>query len=517
MTEWAIENEVNNTAQWAGTPEEYAALVTHAAGVIRDAQPDAVILDSGLSSPTMGTGIVLDLLRQGKKDEALAAYQRYYARRHTSRTRDYPALTTVAELEQLAATDKWRYNDAMIETTFGLAKDRVIDRLQMHFYERWDAAPLLVELVRSRIPADMPIEAWEVGLFDVDETKSEAVLSEEVTKTVSQLLAYGVARVLWLPLAADPNGTGGEEKRFGLLEPDGTPAAGGRCLPAAGPHQQRRHAPAARRAGPARPRGPPGRQGHRGGVGHRRAGRGRLGRRCGQRARRHHHDGHRRHRHRHQPGDDRGPGAAGGRAGRGARMTGPELLDGKTGVRRVAFEVRRHARWAREEGFGKLVEEDQLNVFERAPVAARKLWWRSTHGVGSGLSTPVFLFGVQRSGTNMVVRGLERSPEFAVHNENDRRVFVRYELRSMSTVRQVVERSHARYTLFKPLCDSHRADQLLDQIGTTMPPRAIWAYRGMEGRVRSSLSKFRDHNLTVLADVAAGRLAGSLAGAGHQP
>jgi hypothetical protein len=186
-------------------------------------------------------------------------------------------------------------------------------------------------------------------------------------------------------------------------------------------------------------------------------------------------------------------------------MTGPELLDGKTGVRRFTFEVRRHARWAREEGFGKLVEEDQLNVFERAPVAARKLWWRSTHGVASGLSTPVFLFGAQRSGTNMVVRGLERSPEFAVHNENDRRVFVRYELRGMSTVRQVVERSHARYTLFKPLCDSHRADQLLDQIGTTMPPRSIWAYRGMEGRVRSSLSKFGDHNLTVLSDIAAGR------------
>ena len=77
--------------------------------------------------------------------------------------------------------------------------------------------------VRTKIPADMPIEAWEVGLFDVDDTMPEAQLSEEVTKTVSQLLAYGVARVLWLPLAADPNGTGGEEKRFGLLEPDGSP------------------------------------------------------------------------------------------------------------------------------------------------------------------------------------------------------------------------------------------------------------------------------------------------------
>ena len=223
VKEWAIENEVNNTAQWAGTPAEYAALVTHAAGVIREAQPDAVILDSGVSSPTMGTGIVVDLLKQGKKDEALAAYERYYARRHTSRTKDYPELTTVAELEALAATDKWRYNESIIETTLALAKDGVIDRLQTHFYERWDAAPLLVQFLRSQIPADMPIEAWEVGLFDVDETKTEAQLSEEVTKTVSQLLAYGVARVLWLPLAADPNGSGGEEKRFGLLEPDGTP------------------------------------------------------------------------------------------------------------------------------------------------------------------------------------------------------------------------------------------------------------------------------------------------------
>ena len=35
------------------------------------------------------------------------------------------------------------------------------------------------------------------------DTMPEAQLSEEVTKTVSQLLAYGVARVLWLPLAAD--------------------------------------------------------------------------------------------------------------------------------------------------------------------------------------------------------------------------------------------------------------------------------------------------------------------------
>ena len=187
-------------------------------------------------------------------------------------------------------------------------------------------------------------------------------------------------------------------------------------------------------------------------------------------------------------------------------MTKPaEILDGKTGLHRLAFEARRHARWAREEGLAKLIEEDQLNVFERAPVAARKFLWRSTQGVHRGLATPVFLLGAQRSGTNMVVHGLERSPEFEVHNENDRKVFVRYQLRGLGVVRDVVQSSRARFVLFKPLCDSHRTDRLLDDLGATMPGRAIWAYRGMEGRVRSSLSKFRDHNLTIMADIAAGR------------
>jgi Sulfotransferase domain len=183
----------------------------------------------------------------------------------------------------------------------------------------------------------------------------------------------------------------------------------------------------------------------------------------------------------------------------------PELLDGRTGLNRLSFELRRHARWAREEGLAKLVEEDQLNFVERAPVALRKVVWRTTRGVECGLATPVFLFGVQRSGTNMVVRGLERSPQFEVHNENDRRLFLRYELKSMDKVREIVRTSRARFVLFKPLCDSHRADQLLDELGTTMPARAIWAYRDVESRVRSSLSKFRDHNLAVLADIAAGR------------
>jgi hypothetical protein len=118
---------------------------------------------------------------------------------------------------------------------------------------------------------------------------------------------------------------------------------------------------------------------------------------------------------------------------------------------------------------------------------------------------PVFLVGVQRSGTNMLVHGLERSPEFEVRNENDREAFDRFILRPDADIRALVERSGHRYVLFKPLCDSHRTRQLLEALGTPSPGRAIWAYRKVDGRVRSAVRKFGNANLQALSGIAAGR------------
>ncbi|MBV8982730.1 MAG: hypothetical protein JO086_17665 [Acidimicrobiia bacterium] len=167
----------------------------------------------------------------------------------------------------------------------------------------------------------------------------------------------------------------------------------------------------------------------------------------------------------------------------------------------------RHLRWARQGGLSSLVEEDDLRPVARAGRAWRKWRWRRAHGVDAGTAMPVWLVGVQRSGTNMVVRGLEESPEVEVHNENDGRAFERFRLRSDPVVRKIVVESGHRYVLFKPLCDSHRVDELL-ALDTPTPGRAIWAYRGVDGRVRSALAKFGDTNLRVLTEIAAGRGAG---------
>jgi hypothetical protein len=120
----------------------------------------------------------------------------------------------------------------------------------------------------------------------------------------------------------------------------------------------------------------------------------------------------------------------------------------------------------------------------------------------------VYLVGLQRSGTNMLARGLDIAPEFEVHNENDRAVFDHFLLRDDDVVRRVVMASRHEYVLFKPVCDSHRADHLLDSLGTPSPGKAIWAYRDVDGRVRSAVSKFGRNNLLTLRDIAAGKGAG---------
>jgi hypothetical protein len=174
-------------------------------------------------------------------------------------------------------------------------------------------------------------------------------------------------------------------------------------------------------------------------------------------------------------------------------------------LRRLAHRVERHWRWGRTQGFRRLIEEDQLDPIARLRAGAMRRRWVRGHAVPPGSAVPVYLVGLQRSGTNMVVRSLEASAEFEVHNENDARAFDRFLLRPEPVIRSLVETSPHRFVLFKPLCDSHRVDALLDGLGTASAGRAIWVFRSVDGRTRSALAKFGDHSLHVLREIAEGR------------
>ncbi len=180
---------------------------------------------------------------------------------------------------------------------------------------------------------------------------------------------------------------------------------------------------------------------------------------------------------------------------------------GEAALRRFARRAVRHLVWARREGIGRRIEEDRLDPLDRVRVAAAKWRWRRSHDA-SPRAAPVFVVGVQRSGTNMVVRGLEWAPEFQVFNENDGRAFDRFRLRPDPRIRALVVGSRHRYVLFKPLCDSHRVGELLDTLGTPSPGYGVWVYRSVEGRVRSAVAKFGASNREALRRIAEGRGAG---------
>ncbi|MEJ7844101.1 MAG: hypothetical protein WKF93_00515 [Acidimicrobiales bacterium] len=184
------------------------------------------------------------------------------------------------------------------------------------------------------------------------------------------------------------------------------------------------------------------------------------------------------------------------------------LVEDLPPLRRTIAGVGRNIGWVRSHGWAAVAEEHGWQPVDRARTAARRAAWRRRHARPPGAARALLLVGLQRSGTNMVVRGLARNPAVEVYNENDRRAFEHYRLRPEADVAQLVARSRSRVVLLKPLCDTHRVADLLDGTlagATTTPPRAVWAYRDAAGRASSSVAKFGDGNRRVLAELAAGR------------
>jgi hypothetical protein len=219
--EYAIENEVNAPGHWLSTVADYERLVTAGAEAVRAADPKALVADGGLGSTVYGGALAQDLLAQGREVDAVAAYQRYYARRFAVRSEQLPQVSDGSALRAALAGEQLVRNQQYFDATVDLAKRGVIDLFQLHFYEPWDQAAAVVAMVRSKLPVRMPVQAWEVGQFWPDAPTDPVLHATQTTRVVCALFQGGVDRVIWLPLAYNPAGRNASELRFGLLDPDG--------------------------------------------------------------------------------------------------------------------------------------------------------------------------------------------------------------------------------------------------------------------------------------------------------
>jgi hypothetical protein len=164
-------------------------------------------------------------LEEGRDEEAVELYTRYYERRFDRRARDFPRASNADELRDALATEQSARNLAFAEATFRLANDGVVDAFQLHLYERWTNVADLLSWLRRELPAGMPIDVWEAGLFWPDFNGTEEDVAGETAQLIYTLLGNGASRVIFLPMISNSIDSG-DEIRFGLVDGQFQPRPG---------------------------------------------------------------------------------------------------------------------------------------------------------------------------------------------------------------------------------------------------------------------------------------------------
>ena len=101
----------------------------------------------------------------------------------------------------------------------------------------------------------------------------------------------------------------------------------------------------------------------------------------------------------------------------------------------------------------------------------------------------IFVAGVQRSGTNMVMDVLERSYETDVYHERDERAFNNYEMREIPVIMDLYQQSKGKYFVIKTLCELQRLNELMDTFPNS---KAIWVLRHYDDSINSMLVSFKN-------------------------
>lgn len=99
----------------------------------------------------------------------------------------------------------------------------------------------------------------------------------------------------------------------------------------------------------------------------------------------------------------------------------------------------------------------------------------------------VFVAGMQRSGTNLLMDVLDASAVTQVFHETDPRAFERYEMRELAVIRQLAQHCPAPVFVIKALCELDRIKDLMD---TLRPAKTVWVVRDWRDSVSSAIKSF---------------------------
>ena len=126
------------------------------------------------------------------------------------------------------------------------------------------------------------------------------------------------------------------------------------------------------------------------------------------------------------------------------------------------------------------------------PTRIRHAVWRKVKALRQKLqprpvALHVFVAGMQRSGTNLLMDVLDASGETRVFHETDRRAFERYEMRDLPVIRQLARDCPAPVFVIKALCELDRIQSLME---TFAPAKTLWVVRDWRDSAASAIKSF---------------------------
>ncbi|MBI3620446.1 hypothetical protein HY214_04895 [Candidatus Roizmanbacteria bacterium] len=164
---YSIGNEV--PATWTDSLENYKILLAESKKAIKSVNPDAVILDSGTSSGSMGMIVANSLYRAGKVGEAITFVNGYYRLHSGPQLKGLVPVKSEADLKNLLGG-----SEAQKSITFGEALFTDFcpnyETLQLHFYQEWPYLPVVMSYVKEQMRLHhcvKPVQIWELG-YGVD-------------------------------------------------------------------------------------------------------------------------------------------------------------------------------------------------------------------------------------------------------------------------------------------------------------------------------------------------------------
>ncbi|MDH5571578.1 MAG: sulfotransferase [Gammaproteobacteria bacterium] len=115
----------------------------------------------------------------------------------------------------------------------------------------------------------------------------------------------------------------------------------------------------------------------------------------------------------------------------------------------------------------------------------KKLWSISGR---HNKTMPLFVAGLQRSGTTMLMNVFHLHPEIDVYDEShDSKVFKDFRVKNLQILDDTIKQSHFPFACYKVICDSHILNSFIESFPHA---KIIWVYRDAADNAESRLRKF---------------------------